>query len=229
LSGLFITGTDTGVGKTLVSATIIHKLVSKGLKVAAMKPVATGCAWRAGALHSEDMDILAGESNVRAPFDWTMPYAFEPAVAPHIAARQQKTYISISHILDCYSRLSDMADIVVVEGVGGFRVPLNELQDTADLAVLLGLPMVLVVGLRLGCLNHALLTAEVMKQRGLKLAGWVANRIDPSMAQMESNIKALDEWLRAPKLGVLPLMVPPEAVQASPFLEVNSVIKNTIK
>lgn len=229
MTGFFITGTDTGVGKTLVSAALIHKLVSQGLRVAGMKPVATGCTWKGGTLHSEDADLLMKEANVKAPLDWVSPYAFEPPIAPHIAARQHKSFISATHIADCLQRLKNMADLVIVEGIGGFRVPLNEAEDAADMASLLGLPVILVVGLRLGCLNHALLTAEAIERRGLRFAGWIANRIDPAMTHMESNLDTLRERLRAPCLGVVPLIVPPEAEQAAPFLEVKSAFQNTIR
>jgi len=229
MSGFFITGTDTGVGKTLVSAALIHKLVSQGLRVAGMKPVATGCKWKGGTLHSEDADLLMREANVKAPIDWVNPYAFEPPIAPHIAARQHKTYISTTHIADCLERLRNMADFVVVEGVGGFRVPLNDDQDTTDLVALLGLPVILVVGLRLGCLNHSLLTEEAIDRRGLKFAGWIGNRVDPGMTQMESNLDTLRQRLHAPCLGVVPLMVPPVAEQAAPFMEIHSVFQNTVK
>jgi dethiobiotin synthetase len=169
------------------------------------------------------------DANVNAPFDWANPYAFEPSIAPNIAARQHKTYISTTHIADCLERLRNMADVVVVEGVGGFKVPLNDDQDTTDMAALLGLPVILVVGLRLGCLNHALLTEEAIERRGLRFAGWIGNRVDPQMTQMESNLDTLRQRLRAPCLGVVPLMVPPVAEQAAPFLETHSVFHNTVK
>ncbi|MGO9445572.1 MAG: dethiobiotin synthase [Thiobacillaceae bacterium] len=229
MSGFFITGTDTGVGKTLISAALIHKMVSQGLRIAAMKPVATGCKWRGGTLQSPDVELLMKEVNVRAPHDWVSPYAFELPIAPHIAAAQHKTYISFTHIADCLQRLRNMSDLVIVEGVGGLRVPLNDDQDAADLAVLLRLPVILVVGLRLGCLNHALLTAEAMERRGLKFAGWIGNRIDPTMTHMESNLDTLRKRLRAPCLGVIPLMVPATSDQVAPFLEANSVFQNTVK
>ncbi len=223
MSGFFITGTDTGVGKTLVGAALIHTLVKRGLRAAGMKPVATGCKWKGGALRSEDAEILAAESNVKAPYDWVNPYAYQPPIAPHIAAKQHRGYISLEHIADCKAQLLQMADAVIVEGVGGFRVPLNDDQDTADMALLLGLPVILVVGLRLGCLNHALLTAENIQRCGLKLAGWVGNRIDPGMTHMEANLDTLRQRLTVPCLGVVPLMVPVLPEQIAPFLEIDLV------
>ncbi len=228
MSGFFITGTDTGVGKTLVSAGLIHVLVAMGLRVAGMKPVATGCTWKGGQLRSEDAALLMAEANVKAPYDWVNPYAYEPGIAPHIAARQHRGYISLAHIADCKAQLLEMADMVVVEGVGGFRVPLNDDQDTADMALMLGLPVILVVGLRLGCLNHALMSAESIQIRGLKLAGWVGNRIDPGMTQMEANLDTLRQRLTVPCLGVIPLIVPVLPEQIAPFLEGNSVFQNTV-
>jgi dethiobiotin synthetase len=228
MNGFFITGTDTGVGKTLVSAGLIHKLVAKGLRVAGMKPVATGCKWKGGVLRSEDADLLLTEANVKAPYDWVTPYAYEPPISPHIAAKHHRGYISLEHIADCKAQLLQMADAVIVEGVGGFRVPLNDDQDTADMALLLGLPLILVVGLRLGCLNHALLTAENIQGCGLKLIGWVGNRIDPGMPHVEANLDTLRQRLNVPCLGVVPLMVPALPEQIAPFLEINSVFQNTV-
>lgn len=228
MNGFFITGTDTGVGKTLVSAGLIHKLVASGWRVAGMKPVATGCKWKGGVLRSEDADLLIAEANVKAPYDWVNPYAYEPPIAPNIAAKQLRSYISLAHIADCKARLLQMADMVVVEGVGGFRVPLNDDQDAAHMALMLGLPVILVVGLRLGCLNHALMSAEAIQMRGLKLSGWVGNRIDPGMTHMEPNLDTLRRRLTVPCLGVVPLVVPALPEQIAPFLEINSVFQNTV-
>lgn len=228
MNGFFITGTDTGVGKTLVSAGLIRNLVANGWRVAGMKPVATGCKWKGGVLRSADADLLIAEANVKAPYDWVNPYAYEPPIAPHIAAKQHRGYISLAHIANCKAQLLEMADLVVVEGVGGFRVPLNDDQDAADMALMLGLPVILVVGLRLGCLNHALMSAEAIQLRGLKLAGWVGNRIDPGMTHMEPNLDALRQRLTVPCLGVVPLMVPATPEQLAPFLDVNLVFQNTV-
>ncbi|WP_088709560.1 dethiobiotin synthase, partial [Noviherbaspirillum denitrificans] len=150
--GYFVTGTDTEIGKTLVSCTLVHALAQAGIRVAAMKPVAAGAELRDGAWHNEDVDLLAAEVNVPLPVDLTTPYLLRDAAAPHIAAEQEGVRIEIAHILDCYKRVAAAADAVIVEGVGGFRVPLSASEDTADLAQQLGLPVVLVVGMRLGCL-----------------------------------------------------------------------------
>jgi dethiobiotin synthetase len=199
--GLFVTGTDTGVGKTRVAASLIHALRAQGLRVAAMKPVSAGSA--PGELH-DDVAALLQAANVAAGVRDVNPYAFEPAIAPHIAAEQAGVRIDLEAIAAAYARLAAKADAVVVEGAGGWRVPLNEAEDMADLAQRLRLPVVLVVGLRLGCLNHALLTAESIASRQLPWAGWVGNQIDPTMAQQAANIAALRARLPGPCLGIQP-------------------------
>ena len=197
--GLFVTGTDTGVGKTRVAVALIHMLRAQGLRVAAMKPVSAGNA--PGELN-EDVMALRQAANVMADVRDVNPYAFEPAIAPHIAAEQAGVRIDLEMIAAAYARLAAAADVVVVEGAGGWRVPLNEHEDMADLAQRLGLPVVLVVGLRLGCLNHALLTAESVARRRLPWAGWVGNHIEPAMASQAANIATLRARLPGPCLGV---------------------------
>ncbi|MDD5384985.1 MAG: dethiobiotin synthase [Gallionella sp.] len=171
----FITGTDTGVGKTLVSCALLHGFAAQGKRVVGMKPVAAGCA--DGGQH-EDVRQLRAASNVLASGGQINPYCFVQAVAPQLAAQFVGVNINFARIVESFSELDAQADVVIVEGVGGFRVPLNAGQDSADLAEQLGLPIILVVGMRLGCLNHALLTAEAIAARGLMLAGWVANVLD---------------------------------------------------
>jgi dethiobiotin synthetase len=204
MKGLFVTGTDTGVGKTRVSVALIHALRAQGLRVAAMKPVAAGAESRGGALLNEDVAALTAAANVDADPRWVNPYLFEAPLAPHIAAAQAGVMIDLQAIADAYARLAARADVVVVEGVGGFRVPLNATQDSADLAAALGLPLVLVVGLRLGCLNHALLSAEAIAHRALPWAGWIGNHIDPTMAAPAENVVALRQRLPGPCLGIQP-------------------------
>ncbi|MEW6415295.1 MAG: dethiobiotin synthase [Pseudomonadota bacterium] len=199
LRGYFVTGTDTGVGKTRVAVALVHALRAQGLRVAAMKPVAAG---HAPGEPNEDVAALMAASNVPAAVRDVNPYAFEPAIAPHIAAAQAGVRIDLDVIRAAQARLAMRADAVVAEGAGGWRVPLNEHQDMADLAQALGLPVVLVVGLRLGCLNHALLTAESIARRGLAWGGWVGNAIDPAMACRDENIAALRARLPGPCLGI---------------------------
>ena len=199
--GYFITGTDTGVGKTLICCALLHRIAAAGKTAIGMKPVACGAVRGATGLVNDDVVSLRAAGNVDAPLALVNPYCFEPPIAPHLAAEQAGVVIELQIILDSYRDLSATADIVIVEGVGGFRVPLNRGEDTADLAQRLGLPVILVVGIRLGCLNHALLTAHAIRAQGLTLAGWIANRIDPAMAAAERNVAALAERLPAPLLG----------------------------
>jgi dethiobiotin synthetase len=202
--GYFVTGTDTGVGKTLVSCALLHHFASRGLRAVGMKPVAAGCRRENGQLLSEDVAQLLAAGNVDVPATAINPYAFEPPLAPHIAARQAGVEIEFAPMLKTFANLQTQADVVVVEGVGGFRVPLNNHQDTADLAVALQLPVILVVGMRLGCLNHALLTSEAIAHAGLSLAGWVANQVDADMAAADANVSTLSARLSAPCLATVP-------------------------
>ena len=197
----FVTGTDTEVGKTYAACALIHALRAQGLSVAAMKPVAAGTD--ADGNH-DDVEQLRAAANVEIPREIMTPYLFAPPIAPHIAAAEAGARIDLARIGVCYEEIARRADAVVVEGVGGFRVPLNERVDASDLAAMLRLPVVLVIGLRLGCLNHALLTAEAIERRGLRFAGWIGNAIDPGMARPEANIGSLQSRLPAPCLGLLP-------------------------
>jgi dethiobiotin synthetase len=204
VKGVFVTGTDTGAGKTLVACGIIRVLRGTGRRVAAMKPVASGCEQTATGLISDDAARLAVASGLEAPIDLVNPYRFLPAIAPHLAAAQDGVRIDLQRIAAAFGALSGLADCVVVEGVGGLRVPLNETEDVADLVRLLRLPVVLVVGMRLGCLNHALLTAEAIDRRALRWCGWVANHVDPDMAASDDNVETLTRRLGVPLLGRTP-------------------------
>ena len=202
--GFFVIGTDTGVGKTRVAAAMIHAYVDLGYRVAGMKPVAAGAEQLEDGWVNEDVAQLVAAANVQAPLEWVNPYLFREPIAPHIAAEHKGVTIEIPRIRAAYEALAESAQVVVVEGAGGFLVPLGEARDMADLAVALGLPVVLVVGMRLGCLNHALLTAEALSARGLRLAAWVANRIDPAMAAYDDNLATLARRLPGPLLAELP-------------------------
>ena len=197
----FLTGTDTEIGKTFTACALLHAARAAGFAAAGLKPVAAGVDANG---HNEDVDSLVAASSVALPSAMVNPYGFRAAVAPHIAAAEEGRAIDFAIIADAIAAARRQADFVVVEGVGGFRVPLGVDRDSADLAVALGLPVILVVGLRLGCINHALLSAEAIAARGLTLAGWVANTVDRDMARREENIAALGERLAAPLLGVLP-------------------------
>jgi dethiobiotin synthetase len=199
--GFFVTGTDTGVGKTLVACSLLRAFANRGLRAVGMKPVASGAVPRAAGLVHDDVERLVAAGNVAAPREHVNPYCFTPPIAPHLAASAVGMRIDLDHIGRCFDALAAAADVVVVEGVGGFRVPLGPGADTAQLAARLALPVVLVVGMRLGCLNHALLTADAIAGRGLALAGWVANHIDPGMAAADENVRALEALIDAPLLA----------------------------
>lgn len=213
--GLFITGTDTGVGKTLFCAALLHALAALGVRAVGMKPVAAGAESKDGVWVNEDVAMLAAASGLEAPPELVNPYLFREAIAPHLAADHKGVAIEIPRIAAALDELAGLSDMVVVEGVGGFRVPLGPGRDTTDLAVRLDLPLILVVGMRLGCLNHALLTAEAIAARKLKLAGWVANRIDPDMPAYDENLATLTKLLDAPLLAELPAMTTPDPVRAA--------------
>jgi len=219
----FITGTDTEIGKTMISSALLHALVQVGVQAAGMKPIAAGAELRSGVWHNEDADQLTAAANVALPRELATPYLMQEAAAPHIAAALEGITIDLAHICACYARIADMAEAVVVEGVGGFRVPLSGQCDTADLAQQLGLPVIMVVGLRLGCLNHALLTAEAIAARGLTLAGWVANSVDVGMPHGAANIDALAQRLNAPLLGYVPRLAEPSAALVAAHLDFSSL------
>jgi dethiobiotin synthetase len=219
----FVTGTDTGIGKTLVSAAILHKLVSTGVRAAGMKPVAAGAELIEGVWRNDDVDALAAASNLALPQSLTTPYWLREAVAPHIAAAHEGVRMDPVNLLDCVRQVQQQAQAVVVEGVGGFRVPLTDDYDTADLAQQIALPVVLVVGLRLGCISAALLTAEAIRSRGLRLAGWVANTVDVQMLQLQANVQAIEARIAAPLLGVIPKLETPNAAQAAVYLDLSKL------
>lgn len=204
MSHYFITGTDTGVGKTVITAGLLHAFRAKGRRCIGMKPIAAGCELHADGWHNEDVDHLLAASSVAVSADDINPYRLKAAIAPHIAAAQEGARIELANIRRAFAGLTERADTVLVEGVGGFVVPLNDEADTADLALGLALPVILVVGLRLGCLNHALLTAEAIRARKLRLVGWVGNCIDADMPVREENIAALNARLGTPCLGIVP-------------------------
>ena len=199
--GLFVTGTDTGVGKTLVTVALIEALKEEGFRVAGMKPVSAGLD-EAGI--NEDVIRILQAANVELSIDDVSPYRFQPAIAPHLAARMAGVQMQLEVIATAYQSLAGKADWVVVEGAGGFLVPFDEMQNMDAIPVRLDLPVVLVVGMRLGCLNHALLTAKAIRARGLSFAGWVANSIDPAMTAFDGNLDTLTARLGAPCLGVIP-------------------------
>ncbi|HEX7964315.1 MAG TPA: dethiobiotin synthase [Gammaproteobacteria bacterium] len=204
IKGFFVTGTDTGMGKTRVSAGLLKALAASGLKTVGMKPVASGAEMTPEGLRNEDALALRSAASLKRPYELVNPYCFAPPVAPHLAAREAGVEIALEPLRDAYRELCRGADAVVVEGVGGWQVPLSGTLELPDLARELELPVVLVVGLRLGCLNHAFLTARALRADGLELAGWVANAIDSHFQRPEANLATLAAGLGAPLLGQLP-------------------------
>ena len=211
----FVTGTDTEIGKTLVASALVHLQAQRGHRVAAMKPIAAGTEWRNGRWCNEDVDALAACASVALPQQITTPYLFKAAAAPHIAASLEAVVIDRMHILNCFKQARAQSEAMVVEGVGGFCVPLNDSYDTADMAKDLNLPLILVVGMRLGCINQALLTSEAIAKRGLKLMGWVANRVDAQMLYAQENIAAIAQRIDAPLLGTVPRLEVASAAAAA--------------
>lgn len=203
----FVTGTDTEVGKTFTTCALLHVLRNQNIKAVGMKPIAAGTDATG---RNEDVEALLAASAIQAPRELVNPYLFAPPIAPHIAAEETGQTIDLALIVSSFNSLRGIADAVLVEGVGGFCVPLGPHADAADLAEKLALPVILVVGMRLGCINHALLTQQAIAARGLKLAGWIANRIDPGMSRFEENLAALKERMNAPLLGTIPSASTPE-------------------
>ena len=199
-AGLFITGTDTEVGKTVVARLVVRALVATGVRVAVMKPVAAGSFMTADGLRNADALGLIADSNVAMRYDTVNPYCLAEPVSPHLAARAAGVTIELQRIRENYAKLRAAADCVIVEGAGGWLAPLNDTQFIADLAAALELPVLLVVGLRLGCLNHALLTVAAIRQRQQTLAGWIANRIDPDFVRLPQNLATLQYHIGMPPL-----------------------------
>jgi dethiobiotin synthetase len=201
--GYFVTGTDTGVGKTRVSLALMRLLQSQGHVVTGMKPVASGCRSTPSGLVNDDALQLQAQASFGVAYHQVNPYAFEPAIAPHLAARAVGVDIEIEVIQAALASLTETADRVVVEGVGGWLVPIDATRTMADVAVAIGLPVVLVVAVRLGCLNHALLTAAALASADVPFGGWIANRLDPACEAADEVVAALRERLPAPWLGEL--------------------------
>jgi dethiobiotin synthetase len=201
--GIFVTGTDTGIGKTRASALLVRAHRACGRRAVGMKPVASGCRETPDGLRNEDAEALMAASEPSPPYALCNPYALLPPIAPHIAAQEAGVDIALDRIVAAYGELAAMSDRVVVEGVGGWCVPLTGASMQADLVRALDLPVVLVVGLRLGCINHALLSARAIVADHCVLVGWIANRVDPAMARADENLDTLRARIDAPLLGVV--------------------------
>ncbi len=223
----FVTGTDTGVGKTLVSAAILHAANARGLRTLAMKPVASGCDETPDGLRNEDALMLQAAMSESLPYDQVNPIALAPAIAPHVAAAQVGRTLTAQRLVGfCRGLQLRPADLFLVEGAGGWRVPLNDNETYARFAMELGLPVILVVPLKLGCINHALLTVEAIRNDGLTLAAWVANRPEQALMSAESDtLSYLQRHLPAPCLGVLPWQPEPDPSELARLLDVSPLIE----
>lgn len=210
VNGVFVTGTDTGVGKTVVATGLVRGLVAQGLRVGVMKPVASGSERTMEGLRNEDALALMAASNVAASYDRVNPYCFEPAISPHIAADEAGIRVNLAQIRRNFEALAESSDWIVAEGAGGWLAPLGPATAIAELALTLHLPVVMVVGLRLGCINHALLTKLAIEAYGAQFAGWIANTIDPAMARRTENLETLIRLIGEPPLALVPTL-PPEA------------------
>jgi dethiobiotin synthetase len=208
--GLFIAGTDTGVGKTLVAVSLVRALAARGLAVAAMKPIAAGATSTPQGPRSEDALALAAAATIAAPYEHINPSCLRAPVSPHIAAAEEGVSIDVAVIVRRFGELAHRADCVIVEGAGGWLAPIGERETLADVARALSLPVVLVVGLKLGCLNHALLSARAIEADGLRLAGWIGNAIDPGFERAAENVATLER-----RLGCAPLALVPRLSRAA--------------
>jgi len=204
MSTLFIAGTDTGVGKTHATCTLLHALRIRGVHACGMKPVASGCVETSEGLRNDDALALQAASAGPMPYEWINPVALREPLSPHLAAAHEGVEIRLAPMYEAFERLRGMHDAVLVEGVGGWLVPLSRSLLASDIARQWQLPVVLVVGLRLGCLNHALLSARAIATDGCRLVGWIGNHIDPAMEAVDENIETLRHHLPAPCLGILP-------------------------
>ena len=217
--GIFITGTDTGVGKTLVACGLVRVLANRGHRVVGLKPVASGAEPSRCGLRNADAVALAAESTVELPYALTNPYCFEPAVAPHLAAAEAGVCLTPDDLVDWYGRATAGAGFAVVEGAGGWRVPLHPDGFLSDLPERLGLGVVLVVGLRLGCLNHARLTLEaILRGNRCPFAGWVGNQADAGFERLDANVATLERLLGTPPLAIIPPLAEPTANAAAKHL-----------
>jgi dethiobiotin synthetase len=221
--GIYVSGTDTGIGKTFASAALLHALCARGLRASGMKPVASGCRITPAGLRNEDAEMLIAASEPAPQYADCNPHAFAEPIAPHIAARLAGVAIDLTSIRAAHARIARHADRTVVEGVGGWAVPLSEQLMQADLVRALDLPVVLVVGLRLGCINHALLSARAIEADGCTLTGWIANAIEPDMPFAEANLHTLCARIKAPLLGVLDFAPTRDARHAATALDVDAL------
>jgi len=219
MSTFFVAGTDTGIGKTHATCALLHAVRARGLNACGMKPVASGSVETREGLRNDDALALQAASSAPMPYEWINPIALREPLSPHLAAAHEGVDIRLAPLRDAFMRLCDMHDVVMVEGVGGWLVPLSRGLLASDIARQWQLPVILVVGMRLGCLSHALLSARAIATDGCRLVGWIGNRIDPDMAAVDENLATLRQLLPAPCLGVLPYGEPPQTAAAHLDLE----------
>lgn len=224
--GIFITGTDTGVGKTVVSAGLVRLLAGQGRRVVGLKPIASGADLTPGGLRNADALALAAEGSVALAYEQTNPWCFAPPVAPHLAAADAGVALTIAELARWYGEATRGVEVAVVEGAGGWRVPLHPEGFLSDLPEQLGLGVILVVGLRLGCLNHARLTLEAIGRSGrCPFLGWIGSCVDPQMARLEGNLATLDRLLGGPALAVVPPLADPTADRVVAYLDRPGLIR----
>jgi len=226
MNGIFVTGTDTGCGKTEVALALLAALRKSGLTVLGMKPIASGCERTLEGLQNEDARRLQTQGSRQVAYELINAYAFQPPVAPHIAADRAGVKIELEVITTAAERLASESDFLVVEGIGGWRVPLGSTLAVSDLPPALGFPVVLVSGIRLGCINHSLLTVESIRMSGARLAGWVANQLDPDMPARDENLATLTDLIDAPCLGLIPWMVSPDPRQVAGYLDLAPLLRD---
>jgi len=221
----FVAGTDTDAGKTVVSAGLLEAANQRGLKTIGLKPIAAGCEATADGLRNSDALTLQAAASVQLPYEQVNPFTFEPPIAPHIAAMHEQRVLNADRVAAmCKGALMQPADFAIVEGAGGWRVPLNFRETMANIPKLLNVPVVMVVGMKLGCINHALLTAESIARDGLQLAGWVANRVDPEMDCYAENVETIANMLRAPLLAEVPHLAEPSAENVAQYIDLGLLL-----
>lgn len=221
----FIAGTDTDAGKTFISRSLLEAAKKEGMSCYGLKPVAAGCVETDEGLQNEDAQLLMKSASLKLSYRQVNPIALKAAIAPHVAAKQQNVSLSAQKIAGfCRGALMHKADFVILEGAGGWRVPLNTRETMAGLAAQLSMPVILVVGVKLGCINHALLTVEAIVRDGLKLAGWVANHIDPEMASSFDSIETLKAAINAPLIGEVPFIKNQSPKTAASYLQIATIL-----
>lgn len=221
----FVTGTDTDVGKTTISSGLLAKAVQQKLMTAAIKPIASGCTKTAQGLRNSDALTLLENTNLSLTYEEINPIAFLPPIAPHIAAQEQDIDLSVTTLYPYVKHvLLKKADFTLIEGAGGWRVPLNDTEYLSDLVKALALPVILVVGVRLGCVNHAVLTLETIQRDGLIVAGWIANIIDPQMARLDDNLQTLAKLIKVPCLGTVPHLTKLTATHVASYLSLDPLL-----